>query len=64
MIASSAGRRIRRWHFLTRHRPRFEGNPRMAQMYRVWDKMQDDHKTRVLQDGDAFLAAMESGGEV
>lgn len=36
----------------------------MAQMYRVWDKMQDDHKTRVLQDGDAFLAAMENGVEV
>ncbi len=49
------------WHFLTRHRARFEGNPRMGQMYRVWDKMEDGHKTRVLQDADAFLKRMESG---
>ena len=49
------------WHFLTRHRDRFARNPRMAQMYRVWDKMDEDHKSRVLQDADAFLARMESG---
>jgi deoxyribodipyrimidine photolyase-related protein len=27
------------WDFLSRHRKRFEGNPRMAQMYRVLDRM-------------------------
>lgn len=52
------------WHFLQRHRPRFEGNPRMAQMYRVWDKMDDRHKTRVLSDADLFLAAMASGAKI
>ena len=52
------------WHFLTRHRARFEGNPRMAQMYRVWDKMEHGHKARVLQDADAFLLVMESGVEI
>jgi deoxyribodipyrimidine photolyase-related protein len=52
------------WHFLKRHRPRFEGNPRISQMYRVWDKMDDDHKTRVLKDADSFLATMESGTKI
>ena len=52
------------WHFLTRHRDRFAGNPRMAQMYRVWDKMADDHKTRVITDADAFLSALDSGAAV
>jgi deoxyribodipyrimidine photolyase-related protein len=28
------------WHFLLRHRDRFAGNPRMAQMYRTWDRME------------------------
>jgi deoxyribodipyrimidine photolyase-related protein len=27
------------WDFLARHRTRFEGNPRMAQMYRTMDRM-------------------------
>ena len=49
------------WHFLTRHRDRFVKNPRMAQMYRVWDKMEEGHKARVLQDATSFLAAMDSG---
>ena len=50
------------WHFLARHRDRFQGNPRMAQMYRVWDKMDGDHKANVLQDAHGFLKKMESGG--
>ena len=49
------------WNFLMRHRDRFQGNPRMAQMYRTWDKMGDAHKARVLADGDAFLAKMDAG---
>ncbi len=49
------------WHFLMRHRDRFQGNPRMGQMYRTWDKMETGHKTRVLADADAFLARMEAG---
>ncbi len=49
------------WHFLTRHRERFEANPRMAQMYRTWDRMEDDRKARVMKDADAFLQRMEAG---
>ena len=52
------------WHFLTRHRDRFVKNPRMAQMYRVWDKMDEDHKDRVLHDADAFLERMETGSVI
>jgi deoxyribodipyrimidine photolyase-related protein len=51
------------WHFLIRHRDRFQGNPRMAQMYRTWDRMAAGHKGRVLADADAFLVRM-AGGEV
>ena len=32
------------WAFLDRHRDRFAGNPRMAQIYRVRDKFADDHR--------------------
>jgi deoxyribodipyrimidine photolyase-related protein len=52
------------WHFLLRHRDRFQGNPRMGQMYRTWDKMEDGHKNRVLADADAFLARLDTGGLV
>ncbi len=49
------------WHFLNRHRQRFEKNPRMAQMYRTWDKMDEDRRTTVLADADAVLARLDKG---
>ncbi len=49
------------WDFLTRHRARFERNPRMAQMYRVWDKMDEPHKIRVIADAERFLADLDAG---
>ncbi len=49
------------WDFLMRHRERFQGNPRMAQMYRTWDRMEDGHKTRVLQDAGTFLHQLDAG---
>ena len=49
------------WHFLDRHRDRFARNPRMGQMYRVWDKMDASHKDRVLQEADAWLARLDAG---
>jgi deoxyribodipyrimidine photolyase-related protein len=52
------------WHFLTRHRARFEGNPRMAQMYRTWDRMELSHRTKVIAEADDFLARMDAGEEV
>ncbi len=52
------------WHFLIRHRDRFAGNPRMAQMYRTFDRMDADRRARVLADADAFLDRMGQGDVV
>ncbi|WP_373635087.1 cryptochrome/photolyase family protein [Yoonia sp. SS1-5] len=52
------------WHFLVRHRDRFEGNPRMGNMYRVWDRMADDRQDTVLADADAWLAKLDDGAPV
>ncbi|MEL6508476.1 MAG: cryptochrome/photolyase family protein [Pseudomonadota bacterium] len=43
------------WHFLIRHRDRFSNNPRMAQMYRVFDRMDEDRRETVLKEADDFL---------
>ncbi len=52
------------WHFLNRHRTRFAANPRMAQMYRTWDKMDETHRASVLSDAEAVLARLAAGAEV
>ncbi|MGR3484116.1 MAG: cryptochrome/photolyase family protein [Paracoccaceae bacterium] len=52
------------WDFLTRHRARFEGNPRMAQMYRTWDRMDEGRRATVLADAAAWLQRMEAGERV
>ncbi len=49
------------WHFLTRHRERFRQNPRMGQMYRVWDGMEAGHREKVLAEGDDLLARLAAG---
>lgn len=52
------------WHFLNRHRARFAANPRMGRIYSTWDRMEDTHKTRVLDQADSFLARMDRGETV
>ena len=52
------------WHFLLRHRERFAVNPRMAQMYRTWDKMDEARKAATLRDADAFLDRLDAGAVV
>ncbi len=52
------------WHFLNRHRDRFVNNPRMAQMYRTWDRMDPDRRNTVLRDAGAWLARLDAGEAV
>lgn len=52
------------WHFLMRHRDRFASNPRMAQMYRTWDRMAEDRRATVLAEGDALLERMSAGAVI
>ncbi|EPX82558.1 cryptochrome/photolyase family protein [Salipiger mucosus] len=52
------------WHFLDRHRDRFEENPRMAQMYRTWDRMNEDKRETVLREAGEFLDRMSAGETV
>ena len=49
------------WHFLVRHRERFRGNPRMGQMYRVWDGMEAGHREKVLAGAEAVLGRLDRG---
>ncbi|MEO1536702.1 MAG: cryptochrome/photolyase family protein [Pseudomonadota bacterium] len=43
------------WAFLNRHRDWFAKNPRMAQMYRTWDRMDEAKRSRILAEAENFL---------
>ncbi|MEM7639539.1 MAG: cryptochrome/photolyase family protein [Pseudomonadota bacterium] len=43
------------WDFLHRNRDRLSGNPRMAQMYRTWDRMSDDKQAEYLESAASIL---------
>lgn len=49
------------WHFLDRHRERFRSNPRMGQMYRVWDGMEAGHREAVLAGAETVLGRLDRG---
>ncbi|WP_189799430.1 cryptochrome/photolyase family protein [Tateyamaria sp. syn59] len=49
------------WHFLDRHRDRFSNNARMGNMYRTWDRMDEDRRETVLKEAEAFLERMSAG---
>jgi deoxyribodipyrimidine photolyase-related protein len=50
------------WDFLDRHRARFASHPRMAQMYRTYDKFAPDHRTALHDTAQAFLTHLDAHG--
>ena len=52
------------WNFLDRHRDRFEKNPRMAQMYRTWDRIDADKRAEYLQSAAQFLDRLDKAERV
>ena len=52
------------WAFLMRHEERFKSNPRMAQMYRTWDRMETGKRADILAQAEAFLDRMCAGETV
>ncbi|WP_299966623.1 cryptochrome/photolyase family protein [uncultured Roseobacter sp.] len=52
------------WHFLDRHRTRFSKNARMGNMYRTWDRMDDDRRETVLREAEGFLKRLDAGEAV
>ena len=52
------------WHFLICHRARLQGNPRMAQLYRTWDKMAPARREAVQAEAAAFLERLDAGETV
>jgi (6-4)DNA photolyase len=52
------------WHFLDRHRDRFAGNPRMGNMYRTWDRMDDGKRATIVKEAQIILDRMSDGALV
>jgi deoxyribodipyrimidine photolyase-related protein len=50
------------WDFLARHRPTFQTNPRMAQMYRTYDRLSPDHQKALHDSARAFLDRLDANG--
>jgi deoxyribodipyrimidine photolyase-related protein len=50
------------WDFIARHRERFLGNSRMAQMVRTFDRFADADRSAVLEQAAHFLAHLDTHG--
>lgn len=50
------------WDFISRHRTRFSSNPRMAQMYRTYDRFSDDARADLHAQAARFLAHLDTHG--
>jgi len=47
------------WHFMVRHRDRFERNPRIGMVYRNWDKQPPQQRNEVVERGQWCLDHIE-----
>jgi deoxyribodipyrimidine photolyase-related protein len=52
------------WHFLNRHRDRFATNPRMAQIYATWNRIDPGRREATLADAAEVLARLDAGAAV
>ena len=46
------------WDFLARNEDKLRGNPRLAQIYRTWDRMADDKRADYRKSATAFLETL------
>lgn len=47
------------WDFLIRHRDRFKNNHCMSNMFRTWDRMDEDRKNTELKDATIWLNRLD-----
>ncbi|MEM7425867.1 MAG: cryptochrome/photolyase family protein [Pseudomonadota bacterium] len=47
------------WHFLHRNADKLRGNPRLGQIYRVWDRMDGDKRAETLRSAEQFLQTLD-----
>ncbi|MGY3437669.1 MULTISPECIES: cryptochrome/photolyase family protein [unclassified Marinovum] len=52
------------WHFLDRKRDQLGDNPRMGNMYRTWDRMDDAKRAQIVDEAEAFLTDLSDGKTV
>lgn len=50
------------WHFMHRHREKFERNPRTAMVFRNWDRQSVESQRLILAQADKFLDALDQSG--
>lgn len=48
------------WGFMLRHRERFELNPRVAMLYRNWDRQSEESRAAVLDQARIYLAQLDT----
>ena len=52
------------WSFLIRHKGKFSSNPRMAQMYRNWDRQDESVRTATLSKAQTILSQISKSGTI